>query len=121
MAAAPGVNVISALPDGSSLVTGWIKGVATFGKGEANETIVRPEGATDVFLARYQPDGALAWVKNAGGPGNVSGRGLSALDDGSALVMGAFSDTVVFGRGETNETPLTSAGDHDLFVVRFEP
>lgn len=114
-------HVISALPDGGSLVTGWIKGAATFGKEEANETVIRPQGATDVFLARYEPDGNLAWVTHAGGSGNVSGRGLSALDDGTALVMGAFSESVVFGRGETNETTLTSTADHDLFVVRFDP
>jgi hypothetical protein len=114
-------HVISALPDAGSLVTGWIKGPATFGKGEPGEFLVRPEGATDVFLARYRPDGSLAWVKNAGGSGNVSGRGLSALDDGTALVMGAFSESAVFGRGEANQTTLTSGGDHDLFLARFEP
>lgn len=114
-------HVISALPDAGSLVTGWIKGPATFGKGEPGETLVRPEGATDVFLARYRPDGSLAWVKNAGGTGNVSGRGLATLDDGTALVMGAFSDSAVFGRGEANQTTLTSVGDHDLFLARFEP
>jgi hypothetical protein len=114
-------HVISALPDGGSLVTGWIKGAATFGMGESNQTVVQPQGATDVFLARYEPDGDLTWVTHAGGSGDVSGRGLSALDDGTALVMGAFSESVVFGRGEANETTLTSSADHDLFVVRFEP
>ena len=55
------------LSDGSSLVTGMFGGTATFGPGEPEETTLTPAGGANIFVARYNPDGTLAWAKRAGG------------------------------------------------------
>ncbi len=112
---------ISVLSDGSSLVTGYFEGTSVFGSGDANETQLTSAGGWDVFVAMYNPDGTLAWVRQIQGPGSEVGNGISALPDGSFLVAGRFSLSAVFGTGETNETQLISVGGEDIFIARYSP
>jgi hypothetical protein len=35
-------------------------------------------------------------------------------------VTGEFSDTATFGAGEANETVLSAAGFHDMFVAKYD-
>ncbi|MCX6647664.1 MAG: hypothetical protein NTY09_15075 [bacterium] len=113
---------ITTLSDNSTVVTGYFEGSATFGPGEPNETILTAAGSDDIFIARYNPDGTLAWVKRAGGPGGYdSGWGITTLSDNSTVVSGSFFYSVTFGLGEPNETVLTSAGYFDIFIARFAP
>ena len=113
-------NGITSLSDNSTVVTGsfasFIGGdAATFGQGEPNETVLHSEWGT-MFIARYNPDGTLAWVKQAGG----GSRAITVLSDDSSVVTGVFSGTATFGRNEPNETNLDSTGV-DLFVARYNP
>ena len=100
---------ISALPDGSSIVTGNFQGTATFGS-----TTLTSAGTNDVFTAKMNADGTWAWATKAGGSGDEYGYGISALPDGSSVVTGYFSGTATFGG-----TTLTSAGSDDVFTVRY--
>ncbi len=112
-------NDISTLSDGSALVTGYLTGTAVFGEGETNETSLTSAGYSDIFIAKYNSDGSLAWAKQAGNSSNNIGSGISTLSDGSALVTGYLTGTAVFGEGETNETSLTSAGYDDIFIAKY--
>ena len=107
---------IASLADGSALVTGYFEGSATFGPGEANETVLTSAGGYDIFMARYNADGTLAWAKSTGGTGSDAGQDIASLADGSALVTGYFSGSATFGPGEANETVLTSPG---MFIARY--
>ena len=119
-------NGITTLSDNSTVVTGWFQGSATFGEGEPNETVLTSAGYDDIFIARYKPDGTLAWAKRSGGTssdiywGDV-GYGITTLSDNSTVVTGVFSGSATFGPDEPNQTFLTSAGDSDIFIARFEP
>ena len=117
---------IAVLPDGSILVSGAFMSDTTFGFGEANETTLTSAagGGRDVYLAKYNADGTLAWVRREGGTGSEESGGVAHLPDGSALVTGRFGDTeqpgytVTLGEGEPNETTLASAGYDDIFVAK---
>ena len=112
---------IASLPDGASLLTGHFAGTMVFGPGEVNETRLTAAGTgADLFVARYNPDGTLVWVKQAGGPTNEQSGDIAALEDGSCVVTGSFRDTAVFGPGEPNETRLTAV-QSDAFVARYNP
>ncbi len=114
-------NSVAALSDGSALLTGYINvGSVTFGAGEPNETVLTPVGGDNVFVAKYNADGSLAWARSAGGA-DSGGYGIATLADGSALAAGYFNGTVTFGAGETNETPLTAVGASDIFVAKYDP
>ncbi len=112
---------IAALNDGSVLLTGAFPSTATFGPGEIGETTLTSAGSHDVFVAKYNPTGTLAWAKRAGGGDGDTGSGIAVLDDGSALITGHFSGTTNFGPGEISSTTLTSADRYDIFVARYNP
>ncbi len=100
-------------PDGSEVIVGSFTGTADFG-GTTLTTTGLADG--DAFVAKYAPDGSLAWAKQLGSP---TGRGDSAKDvaidgQGNVVVVGQFMDTVNFGGGN-----LTSAGGWDIFVAKF--
>ena len=112
---------ITILSDDSTVVTGLFSDIATFGKGEINETVLVSDGGFDVFVARNNTDGTLAWAKRAGGTDYDYGSGITLLSDDSTVVTGAFQTSAIFGEGEPGETVLVSDGQWDIFVARFAP
>ena len=48
-------NGITTLSDDSTVVTGSFNATATFGEGEANETVLVSDGFRDIFVARFAP------------------------------------------------------------------
>ncbi len=100
---------VSALPDGSSVITGYFNGTASFGT-----TTLTSGGSGDAFTAKVNADGTYAWATRAGGTGYSVANGVSALADGSSIITGYFSGTAIF---ET--TTLTSAGSNNAFTARI--
>jgi hypothetical protein len=109
--------------DGSNngLVTGMFQGSIIFGAGEVNETTLTNAGADEIFIAKYDPNGALIWAKRAGGSSQDSGNDIAADAAGNSLVTGVFKTTAIFGAGETNETSLTSNGAGEFFIAKYDP
>ena len=105
---------ISTFSDGTCVVTGVFNGTATFGTGT---TLV--SAGRDIFVARYNADGTLAWAKRAGGTGEDVGRGISTFSDGTSVVTGYFQNTATFGPGDPNVTTLRSRGEANIFIARY--
>jgi|GEM_PF-1171225 len=115
-----GATAVVVYPDGSSIITGSFTDTAVFGQGETNSTTLVSAGSRDIFVARYNANGTLAWAKRAGSTGGVEyGFGLAANSDGSVLATGYFEGSVTFGQGETNVTTLVSAGITDSFIAKY--
>jgi hypothetical protein len=105
---------------GDSYATGSFQGTATFGAGEPNQTDLTSAGSADIFVARYDGSGLLAWATRAGGTEWDSGAGLAIGAAGDGWITGYFAGTATFGAGEPNQTDLTSAGGDDVFVARYD-
>lgn len=120
-------------PDGSFVVTGAFGmdiglaegDPATFGAGEPNEATLTSAGGTEVFIARFNADGTLAWARSARSEGRrfQQGEHVRVLEDGSIAVAGSMappialeSGLVTFGAGEANETTFESNG---AFLARY--
>jgi hypothetical protein len=119
---------VARLPDGACIVTGSFHGQVTFGAGEANETVLQTLGTApfasadadyDLFLARYEADGSLAWARRAGGDVKDYSTAVVALPDGGAVITGLFRKTATFSPGEPGQIVLTSTYA-DLFVARYD-
>jgi len=112
---------IAVLPDGSVLVTGAFESTTVFGPGEPNETVMPALSEPDptIFIAKYSAGGDLIWVKSAGGEDGCTGEGIAALIDGSFYIAGDYSGTAVFGRGESNETGISSFARGDIYIARY--
>jgi hypothetical protein len=114
-------NAIATDRRGSSYVTGHFLGTATFGAGEANETVLEAGAELEVFVAKYASDGALLWARSAGGADNDWGYGVATDSRGNSYVIGDFSGTATFGAGEAKETVLKAGGETDVFVANYRP
>jgi hypothetical protein len=97
---------------GNCYVAGHFEGTAIFGA----EALIAP-GSRDVFLAKYGPDGALLWLRQAHGSISASQSRVAVDGQGDCYIAGTFQGTATFG---TNT--LSSAGrSEDVYVARFSP
>ena len=110
---------VTTLSDDSTVVTGIFSGTVTFGKDEANQTELVSAGGSDIFVARYYPNGNLAWAKRAGGNGSDSGNSITTVSSDKTVVTGYFFGIATFGQGEVNQTQLVTGGNWDIFVACY--
>ncbi len=80
--------------------------------------------ASDVYVAKYDASGRLAWATRAGGASssNAAGSSVAALGDGGCVVAGTFRERARFGEGEPNEIELVAPATYPFyaFVARFD-
>jgi len=70
-----------------------------------------------VFLAKYDPDGNVVWVKAEGGPGMSFGRHVSYLPSGGSLITGEiYPPSALFGN-----TVLPAVGNNSAFIAQHDP
>lgn len=100
---------IAADPKGGCYAVGEISGEASFGA-----TRVPHAGGRDLYVARVERSGKLAWVK----PGGAEGDDLCycvALDGkGHVYLSGAFNRTTRYGAAS-----LTATGSNDIFLTKL--
>jgi hypothetical protein len=96
---------------GNVVVTGGQEGSVDYGGGA-----LAAIGQHDLFVARYQPNGAHAWSKIFGDGADQIGWGVAVDGSSNVLVTGDFFGTMGFGGA-----PLTSAGDRDVFLAKLSP
>jgi len=112
-------NDVSTMADGAMIVVGGFNATATFGSGQAQETDLTSADGEDMFLARYETGGQLAWARRAGGSQGDWVHRVDTFPDGSFVIAGHFRGTATFGPGEANETTLTAVGDSDGVLARY--
>ncbi|MDH4338701.1 MAG: SBBP repeat-containing protein [Candidatus Krumholzibacteria bacterium] len=95
---------------GHVYVAGVFTGVADFGGGPLTSA-----GAYDVFLACFDVDGTHRWSKRFGDANQQECGTIAADPYGNVYVTGTFYGTINFGGGT-----LTSSGDADIFMARFD-
>ncbi len=78
--------------------------------------------AFDLFLAKYDSNGQLNWVKHFASESNLMFATLSSLtidNQNNILLVGYFSNTVDFDPNSNNYF-LTSNGATDIFVAQYD-
>lgn len=97
---------------GNILLTGQFWGTTDFGNGSKLSN-----GNHDLFIAKYDPTGKPAWVKNYGGANEENGLGITADLNANVWVTGSYMSTMNFGTGVL--TP--NSGSEDAFVMKLAP
>ena len=101
---------------GNTYVTGTFEGSADF-DGDGTADVTGAGGSTDLFVAKYDAAGTLAWVLSAGGTGFDQSTGISVDGDGNVYVTGTFEGSADFnGNGAPD---VTTAGGGDIFVAKY--
>ncbi|MBK7909423.1 T9SS type A sorting domain-containing protein [Candidatus Pollutiaquabacter sp.] len=72
-------------------------------------------GANDSFIAKYDNNGNLQWVRRAGGSSDCRARGLAVDADGNSYWTGGFGGTSNFGG--INIT--SSNGGQDCYIAKY--
>lgn len=104
-------NGIAVGADGYVYVCGYFNGDIEFG-----DLALKNAGFNDIFVARYDANGELDWVRQIGGPGDDAASAIAVDAQGNSYVVGGFEDRVRFSRNIT----LGSAGLMDSFVVKLD-
>jgi hypothetical protein len=96
---------------GNIVLVGFFFGEVDFGGGPLTSA-----GESDMFLAKFDANGAHLWSRRFGdaefqGGGSIATAGLDHI-----VIAGALNGTLDLGGG-----PLISAGDPDIFVAEFDP
>jgi hypothetical protein len=110
-----GGNGIAVTPAGDVYVTGSFVNTATFNSTSGPSTPIGSGGSGDIFVARYNSNGVLQWVKKAGGTNLDVGTAISVDSQNNSYVTGHFASQMNW-----SGTVVTPAGI-DAFVAKFDP
>jgi hypothetical protein len=94
---------------GNVIIAGYYAGAVDFGGG----TLTGADD-TNVFVAKFDPDGTHLWSKGFGGPNAQYAYAVSTDASGDVIIAGMFYGTIDFGGGE-----LASQGNWNIFVAKF--
>ncbi len=101
-------SCISLDSNGNIYIGGNFGGIADFGG------IIKSASNIDAFIAKYDNDGTLQWVKTYGGNYQNSVNSICTDSNGNIFVTGYYTGTADFGG-----TLFTSSGDYDIFVLKY--
>ncbi|UOQ52896.1 hypothetical protein [Hymenobacter cellulosivorans] len=111
-----GAKVVVA-PDGSQIVSGYFRGDFTLGGVTLVGSAVA--NAVNVFVAKFNPDGSVAWVRQGtSNSSQANQRAYTSVDAaGNVYLSGSFSNQLQFGT-----TTLTAPADvTDAYLVKYDP
>jgi hypothetical protein len=100
-------------PGGSTYLTGGFSGTVTFGN-----ISLTSKGAENIYVAKVNPSGTIAWAQRIGGSNaslGDSGRAIALDQFGNSYVTGFF-----YGPGDFGSTTLPGKGDRDIFVAKID-
>lgn len=70
-------------------------------------------GDYDIFVAKYDRDGTLAWMRTAGGKGYDYGHGIAVDDQNHVIVAGGIGSDATFGENATVQ-------GHAVFCAKYD-
>ena len=104
---------------GNILLTGSFQNVVDFDAGSASFTLVS-NGSSDIFLAKYDPNGNFLWSKSIGGINYDSGLSVKTDFLDNIVICGFYSDIVDFDPNSATVT-LSSLGSlDDMFILQLD-
>ncbi len=101
-------------PAGNVTMVGSFDKSVTFGEGDDHVS----KGEADIFIARFDTVGKLAWAKTYGGDREDVGWGIAADAAGNTVMTGWFQNAVDWGK--TSIPTSKSAGNKDVFAVKHD-
>jgi hypothetical protein len=98
---------------GNSYITGKFYDSISFGA-----TTLASPGTWSVYIAKYDPNGAVVWAKSAGSAANIKVTGICRDRFGYLSVVGQYSDSASFGT--VSPTTLHPVAGYDVFIASYD-
>lgn len=109
-------NAIDVDASGNIYITGYFEDEAVFT--DANNTPYEIKGRSfDLFVAKYKPNGSLAWTQTAGGDRGDNAYDISVNKQGNIYVTGLFRKSADFTGNKLAD--LEGTGEANAFVARY--
>lgn len=100
--------------DGNIYVTGIYSGSMSLGSG-AGTVALTAQGSYDVFVAKYDSAGNLAWAADIGSTASDLSHSLD-ISGGEVVVTGSFQGAIDFDPGAGSETASPSGGTNSYVL-----
>ena len=101
--------------DAGMTITGMMQNTVTI-----DGRTITSAGQTDVFLARFTPDGQVTYLVRGGGAGSDYGTALTPNPAGGVYFAGGFQNAATFGEfnlsGQADEIVVASIDDAGVFA-----
>jgi hypothetical protein len=107
--------------DGNIYVTGYFFQEANFGAHH-----LQSYGQSDIFFAKYNPEGSCVWAKNVGGVhDNERGTSVAINKDGFCYFTGHFQGDATFGQFQLTSNSIPEPDPHylptvDIFLAKYD-
>lgn len=99
-------------PAGNVTITGAFRKDISFGEGDLHRSL----GEDDIYVARFDANGKLAWARTYGAERDDAGNGIASDAAGNTVLTGWFQNAVDFGIG-----PVTSKNHNkDVFALKLD-
>jgi hypothetical protein len=95
---------------GSAIVTGQFTGTLDLDSGP-----VTSAGASDIFVAKFDPNGTSSWGKRFGDQAAQLGLGVATNAAGDVFVTGEFQGSIDLGAEQ-----VSSFGGYDIFLLKID-
>ena len=95
---------------GGIYVTGFFSGTMT-----VDGVTVTSAGLFDIFVAKYDSDGTLVWLKRAGGTGADIAHGIVVDSAGNIAIVGEFQNSASF-----DSNSIVALGLGDAFIAKYD-
>lgn len=105
---------------GHVYITGHFDGEADFDPGNGSQLLNSPVDDDDIFIAKYDLNLNLIWVKQIGGPSFQKVFAIETDNVDNIYLTGHYNGTADFDPGPA-EYKLIAAGDPDIFVLKLNP
>ena len=103
---------------GNIYITGLVSGTVDMDPGPG--TAYLTGSGQKLYLAKYSAAGAHLWSFGISGTGTDIPYGIALDASGYPHITGFFQGTRDFDPG-TGVAPLTSAGDYEIFIAKYDP
>ena len=100
-------------------VTGYFSNDVIIDEGKCNETTLQNKGNTDIFIVAYDINGQLLSATSAGSSGWEQGAGIDVDNSGNVYITGYYTEDIIFGPSEVNETTLFKNGVNEIYVAKY--
>jgi len=105
--------------DGSNNITVVGRYTSTVFITDSNDTLqFQNTGNTDLFIAKYDSNGEILWVRTINGPANLILEGVASNSQLGTTVVGSYSGLTTF----QSSTPITLQGatHYNAFIAQYD-
>lgn len=104
----------------NTYITGIFMGTVDFDPSSAVKNLTSNSGSFDVFVAKYDTNGALIWAVSMGGTGIDQPDGLAVDANGNVCIVGIYNSASFDADPGPGVSILTNAGGFDIFAIKLD-